>query len=216
MGSGKKVSRCSCPPASWSSGWSDAGPPGWLFSSEEYEPAGPPLTLCRPFGSSGQSCSSIRPHGDHPQVTRDDHAAERRHDARGQSLISQIPAHRAGRSGTTGAKPDHRATTERETDGKDRPEPAHVARRGHAVAGPHRRPVSSTRLGDNLWLTIYDDLTKSDQAPLFEDLEVWFATLAGQGRRLADRLRLYDILLWCRVMGEEAEAARLGRDVLAD
>ncbi len=74
-----------------------------------------------------------------------------------------------------------------------------------------------TRLGDNLWLAIYDDLTKPDQAPLFEDLEVWFATLAStRDGVLLTRLRIYDILLWCRVTGEEAEAARLSRDVLAD
>jgi hypothetical protein len=40
------------------------------------------------------------------------------------------------RSETTEAKPDHRPPREGETEGKDRPNSADVAQRGHAVAGP--------------------------------------------------------------------------------
>ena len=50
----------------------------------------------------------------------------------------------------TGAKPDHRRPREGETDGKDHPEPEHVARRAYADAGPDGRPVQVQGLGRGL------------------------------------------------------------------
>lgn len=70
-------------------------------------------------------------------------------------------------------------------------------------AWPHLFPLidrqTMTKLGENLWLTIYDDLKEHERE--FDELEVWFAALAGaSGGVPLTRLRLYDILLWCRVV----------------
>lgn len=50
-------------------------------------------------------------------------------------------------------------------------------------AWPHLFPLvdrqTMAKLGENLWLTIYDDLTKPEQVAAWDELEAWFATLAG-------------------------------------
>jgi hypothetical protein len=81
-------------------------------------------------------------------------------------------------------------------------------------AWPHLFPLidrqTRTRLGDNLWLTIYDDLKRHEGE--FDELETWFATLAGtRGGVALTRLRLHDILLWCGVTEEANGAGRFGR-----
>lgn len=84
-------------------------------------------------------------------------------------------------------------------------------------AWPHLFPLidrqTMTKIGQNMWLTVHDDLQRESEA--FDELEVWFATLAGaRGGVALMRLRLYDILLWCSVTGEDEEAEKTGRDVL--
>lgn len=86
-------------------------------------------------------------------------------------------------------------------------------------AWPHLFPLidrrTMTKLGENLWLTIHKDL--SDYEKAFCELEVWFAMLAGsRGGVPLTRLRLHDILLWCRVVGEEGRAVRMRADVLTE
>lgn len=73
-------------------------------------------------------------------------------------------------------------------------------------AWPHLFPLidrqTMTKLDQNMWLTIYDDLTKPEHVLVWDELETWFATLAGgRGGVPLTRLRLYDILLWCGVTG---------------
>lgn len=87
-------------------------------------------------------------------------------------------------------------------------------------AWPHLFPLidrqTMTRLGDDLWLTIQDDLTKPENERAFNELEVWFAALARTKAGVPlKRLRLYDILLWSRIApGVEKEAAELGAPIL--
>lgn len=68
---------------------------------------------------------------------------------------------------------------------------------------------------DRAWVTILEDLRRHEEE--CSKLEQWFADLADKRAGLPlTRLRLYDILLWCRVVeGEEEEAARLGQEILS-
>lgn len=66
------------------------------------------------------------------------------------------------------------------------------------------------------WVTIHRDINQHDGKP-FASLEEWFAALAREqeGCVPLTRLRLHDILLWCRIMpGQEEEAARKGEALL--
>lgn len=71
-------------------------------------------------------------------------------------------------------------------------------------------------LGDHAWRTIHTDLNQEEGKP-FEELETWFADLV---RDQADcvplsRLRLHDILLWCRIIpGQQDEAISKGKKFL--
>lgn len=66
---------------------------------------------------------------------------------------------------------------------------------------------------DHAWLTILDDLQRHER--VWVELEDWFAALAAeQGGVSLTRLRLYDILLWCRVVGEEQQAAEAGAEIV--
>ena len=84
-------------------------------------------------------------------------------------------------------------------------------------AWPHLFPLidnrTASKLGEGYWVTILEDL--KNHRSEFADLEDWFEELAQEigGVRLT-RLRLHDILLWCRVTGEEEEAAKAGRDLV--
>lgn len=84
-------------------------------------------------------------------------------------------------------------------------------------AWPHLFPLidnrTAARLGEAYWVTILKNL--KDQETEFAALEEWFEGLTQKygGVRLT-RLRLHDILLWCRVTGEEEEAAKAGRDLV--
>lgn len=81
-------------------------------------------------------------------------------------------------------------------------------------AWPHLFPLIDNEtvepLGtEHAWLTILEDLKRYE--PEFDELEHWFAEMAAaRGGIPLTRLRLYDILLWCRVVGEEEEAAHEG------
>ena len=88
-------------------------------------------------------------------------------------------------------------------------------------AWPHLFPLIDNRtidaLGrDRAWVTMLEDLQRHEE--VFVALEDWFAELArDRGGVPLTRLRLYDILLWCRVVdGEEEEATRLGRAILSE
>ena len=82
-------------------------------------------------------------------------------------------------------------------------------------AWPHLFPLIDNetigQLGrEHAWVTILEDLKRHESQ--FDELESWFAGLASQREEIAlTRLRLYDILLWCRVVDDqEDEAAREG------
>jgi hypothetical protein len=65
------------------------------------------------------------------------------------------------------------------------------------------------------WQTIHRDLNRN--AEPFEQLESWFGHLVNNQDGLVglSRLRLHDILLWCRMMPrEEKEAVRLGEKLV--
>jgi Family of unknown function (DUF6308) len=84
-------------------------------------------------------------------------------------------------------------------------------------AWPHLFPLIDNRtlssLGEGAWVTILEDLQR--HAAEFDALEAWFKELAKSRDEVAlTRLRLYDILLWCRVVGEDQEAAETGKVVL--
>jgi hypothetical protein len=57
------------------------------------------------------------------------------------SRRSRSDGHTVNPLGDSGAKPDRRPPRGGEADGKDRPDPAHVGRRSHAVAGVYGCPV---------------------------------------------------------------------------
>jgi hypothetical protein len=82
-------------------------------------------------------------------------------------------------------------------------------------AWPHLFPLIDNKtidvLGrDHAWVTILEDLQREEES--FDALEVWFEGIAGKrGELPLNRLRLYDILLWCRVVPrQEDEASREG------
>lgn len=81
-------------------------------------------------------------------------------------------------------------------------------------AWPHLFPLIDTRTigrlgGNRAWVTILEDLQRHESA--FSELENWFAELSpSRGGVSFTRLRLYDILLSCRVVGDEEEAALVG------
>lgn len=67
-------------------------------------------------------------------------------------------------------------------------------------------------LGKQAWLTIHGDLNQAQGEP-FEELETWFADLVKDQKGCVplSRLRLHDILLWCRIIpGQQDEAMRMG------
>lgn len=84
-------------------------------------------------------------------------------------------------------------------------------------AWPHLFPLIDNRTIDKLgrnaaWVRILEDLHRHSGE--FDELELWFEELArGHGEVSLTRLRLYDILLWCRVVEEEAEASEHGGDL---
>ena len=86
---------------------------------------------------------------------------------------------------------------------------------------PHLFPLidqrTRERLGTDPWLAIHDDLTNPANKRAFDELETWFALLAGtNGGMSLTRLRLHDILLWCKIApNAEDEAMRMGERVLA-
>jgi hypothetical protein len=68
------------------------------------------------------------------------------------------------------------------------------------------------------WKTIHNDLNQEGGEP-FAHLEGWFADLVAQreGCVPLSRLRLHDILLWCRIMPrQENEAADKGKSILQE
>ena len=59
------------------------------------------------------------------------------------------------------------------------------------------------------WVTLLEDLRRHEFE--FSELEEWFRiVVGGRGGVELTRLRLYDILLWCRVAGDEQEAQQVG------
>ncbi len=67
------------------------------------------------------------------------------------------------------------------------------------------------------WWQIHHDLTQEGNADFFGDLETWFGEEADRRDGAAlSRLRLHDILLWCRITPGQAEhAAYYGRRALS-
>jgi hypothetical protein len=79
------------------------------------------------------------------------------------------------------------------------------------TAPPLERAAMANGFADNTWAQIHEELGRSERE--FDELESWFRGLHGPRLPLS-RLRLHDILLWCRVTGEDAEARQLGQELL--
>ena len=68
-------------------------------------------------------------------------------------------------------------------------------------------------LAPNLWIAVLDDL--QSQPATFQHLEDWFSLVATMHACVPlTRLRLHDLLLWCRASDEEDEAASRGEQYL--
>jgi Family of unknown function (DUF6308) len=78
---------------------------------------------------------------------------------------------------------------------------------------PLESAAKANGYGDNYWAEIHRELSLYEDE--FDHLESWFEALPGSGQPLS-RLRLHDILVWCRVTrGEDTEARRVGEELLS-
>jgi hypothetical protein len=81
------------------------------------------------------------------------------------------------------------------------------------TVGPLEVAATANSFGGNSWVQLHEELNRYREE--FEELERWFNDIRV-GEPTLFRLRLHDILLWCRVTKQDDEARRKGEQVLRE